>query len=85
MPPTKRHKSISKAEAKRRQYQREAYGVPRVIPFLEWAEMRGLSPSTADRIARAGKIKVTYLSPRRRGVREDHDLEYLNSCLRGGK
>jgi hypothetical protein len=28
-------------------------------------------------LQRAGKVKVTYLSARRKGVREDHDLEYL--------
>jgi hypothetical protein len=59
-------------------------GVIRVIPWLEWCELRGLSLSTAERLMRAGKVKVTFLSERRKGVRTDHDQEYLDSCLRGG-
>jgi hypothetical protein len=59
-------------------------GIPRVIPWLEWVKIRGISVSTGERLARAGKVKVTYLSPRRKGVREDHDREYLDSCTRGG-
>jgi hypothetical protein len=59
-------------------------GIPRVIPFIEWCKLRGFSLSTGERLARAGKVKVTYLSPRRKGVREDHDREYLDSCTRGG-
>ena len=59
--------------------------IPRVIPWLEWCEMRGISVSTGQRLADAGKVKVTYLSPRRKGVREDHDQEYLDSCLRGAE
>jgi hypothetical protein len=59
-------------------------GFPRVIPWLQWCELRGFSLSTGERLARAGKVKVTYLSPRRKGVREDHDREYLDSCTRGG-
>jgi hypothetical protein len=39
----------------------------------------------AERLQRAGKVKVTYLSERRKGVRQDHDAEYLASCLRGGE
>jgi hypothetical protein len=57
--------------------------IPRVIPWLEWCKLRGISLSTAERLARAGKVKVTYLSERRKGVREDHDREYLDSCLGG--
>ena len=60
-------------------------GVVRVIPWLEWCELRGLSLSTAERLMRAGKVKVTFLSERRKGVRTDHDAEFLDSCLRGGK
>jgi hypothetical protein len=55
-----------------------------VIPWLEWIELRGIGVSTAERLEKAGKVKVTYLSPRRKGVREDHDREYLEACLRGG-
>ena len=74
-------------ESERRQRQREAsqsQSFVRVIPWLAWCELRGISLSTAERLQRAGKIKVTWLSPRRKGVREDDDLEYLASCARGG-
>jgi hypothetical protein len=58
--------------------------IPRVIPWLQWLELRGISASTGERLRRAGKVKVTHLSARRIGVREDHDREYLEACLRGG-
>jgi hypothetical protein len=80
---------MSVGEAERRQRQRKAsletsHRIPRVIPWLEWIKLRGIALSTAERLQRAGKVKVTYLSPRRKGVREDHDQEYLDSCVRGG-
>jgi predicted site-specific integrase-resolvase len=54
-----------------------------VIPFpREWASIRGVSVATALRLAKAGKVKVTHMSERKRGVRSDHDQEYLDSCLR---
>jgi hypothetical protein len=59
--------------------------IPRVIPWLEWVKLRGISLSTAERLAARGKVKITYLSPRRKGVREDHDQEYLDSCVRGAE
>jgi hypothetical protein len=94
--PKSKPKPISQAEAERRERQREQslqqnwrepvppVGIPRVIPWLEWVKLRGFSVSTGERLARAGKVKVTYLSPRRKGVREDHDREYLDSCARIG-
>jgi hypothetical protein len=57
--------------------------IRRVIPFLEWCGLSGISESTGRRLVRAGKVKITDLSPRRIGVREDHDQEYLDSCVRG--
>jgi hypothetical protein len=82
-------KPIPRAEAAPRQQQRKAtletsHRIPRVIPWLEWVKIRGISVSTAERLQRAGKVKVTYLSPRRKGVREDHDREFLDSCARSG-
>jgi hypothetical protein len=58
--------------------------IRRDIPFLEWCGLRGISESTGRRLIRAGKVKITDLSPCRIGVREDHDQEYLDSCVRGG-
>jgi len=56
----------------------------RVIPFNEWCADKGFSRATGRRLVAAGKVKVTQLSPRRIGVREDHDREYLDSCVRDG-
>jgi hypothetical protein len=79
-------KPISQAEAERRQRQREtSHRIPRVIPWLEWVKLRGISLSTAERLEKAGKVKVTRMSPRRKGVREDHDQEYLDSCVCEGR
>jgi predicted site-specific integrase-resolvase len=50
--------------------------------MAEWLEARGISYWTAHRLAKAGKLKITQVSPGRIGVREDHDREYLDSCLR---
>jgi predicted site-specific integrase-resolvase len=54
----------------------------RVYTIQQWAELRGLSMSTARRIIREGRIKVVQLSERRLGIRSDHDLEFLKSCER---
>jgi len=77
-------------EAERRERQRQSdlsnrSIIPRVIPWLQWCKLRGISVSTGERLEDAGKVKVTYLSPRRKGVREDHDREYLESCARGAE
>jgi hypothetical protein len=53
-----------------------------VYPFLDWCKMRGISVPTGRRLIAAGRVKVTQLSDRRMGIRSDHDLEYLNNCLR---
>jgi hypothetical protein len=53
-----------------------------VYPFEEWCALRGISVPTGRRIVAAGKVKVTHLSERRIGIRSDHDLEYLDSCVR---
>jgi hypothetical protein len=54
----------------------------RVIPIAEWCAARGVSYHTAWRLGRTGRLRITQLSPGRIGVREDHDREYLESCLR---
>jgi predicted site-specific integrase-resolvase len=55
---------------------------PRTMPLSKWLELRGVSRWTAYRLEKAGKLKLTQLSPGLFGVREDHDREYLESCLR---
>jgi hypothetical protein len=69
-----------------RELQRGALERGRVIVYSlrEWAEMRNISLATARRLVAAGRVKLTYLSTRRVGVRSDHDLEYLDSCIRDG-
>jgi hypothetical protein len=57
----------------------------RVIPFAEWCRLRGFSRWTGRRLALAGKVKITQMSPRLIGVREDHDREYLDACVRGAE
>jgi hypothetical protein len=84
------HAQRKTAEEKREQRKRELQhaalerGHVVVYSLREWAEMRSLSLPTARRLAAAGRVKLTYLSTRRVGVRSDHDQEYLDSCLRDG-
>jgi hypothetical protein len=56
---------------------------PRVLTWLQWVELRGLSLSTAERLEKAGKIKTVRLSARRKGVTEDEDRRYLEACAKG--
>jgi hypothetical protein len=56
-----------------------------VRPFLDWCALRGISVATGRRLAKAGKVRLTQLSQRRVGVRDDHDQEYLDSCLRSAE
>ena len=54
--------------------------VNRVIPWIEWCERRGLSPSTGFRIRKKGLgPRITQLSERRIGVTEDDDRAWLES------
>jgi predicted site-specific integrase-resolvase len=54
---------------------------PIVIYTLEeWCKMRKVSRTTARRLNKAGKLKITKLSDRLVGVRSDHDAEYLAGC-----
>jgi predicted site-specific integrase-resolvase len=52
----------------------------RVHPLREWLDARGISYDTAHRLAKAGKLRLTQLSPGRLGVHEDDDAAYLESC-----
>jgi hypothetical protein len=70
------------AEREQRARQRAQSSALVVYPFEEWCVLRGVSVPTGNRLVKAGRVKVTYLSERRRGVRSDHDQEYLDSCLR---
>jgi hypothetical protein len=71
-----------KAEQERRARQRAQSTAIVVYPFAEWCTLRGLSVPTGRRLVAARRVKVTYLSERRIGVRSDHDEEYLTSCAR---
>jgi hypothetical protein len=77
----KRQRAVSRANPQQSAPIRSAI---RVIPFLVWCELCGFSKSTGERVIAAGKVKVTYLSARRIGIREDHHVEYLEACRRAG-
>jgi predicted DNA-binding transcriptional regulator AlpA len=52
----------------------------RVMTFREWCERSGFSAVTGWRIMKSGDgPKVTQLSARRIGIREDHHAVWLNS------
>ena len=71
-----------KAKRERHAQQRGLSKALVVYPFEEWCTLRGFSIPTGRRLIAAGRVRVTYLSDRRIGIRSDHDLEYLNSCER---
>jgi hypothetical protein len=54
--------------------------LPRVFTLREWYEANGFSKQTAKRLIAAGKgPKLTRLSTRRIGVREDHARQWLDA------
>jgi len=59
---------------------------PRKVYLIpQWCELNGFSLATGRRIIARGEIKVTQLSERRRGIREDHNAEWQDSRIRVGK
>jgi hypothetical protein len=63
-------------------YQGAPQGFLKVLSFKAWCRLVGISEINGRRLAKAGKVKITQMSERRIGVREDHHREYLDSCLR---
>jgi hypothetical protein len=51
-----------------------------IYTLSEWCKMRHVSRTTAWRLNKSGRLKITKLSDRLVGVRSDHDAEYLASC-----
>jgi predicted DNA-binding transcriptional regulator AlpA len=52
----------------------------RVMTFRQWCERCGFSTVTGWRIMKSGDgPKVTMMSPRRIGIREDHYVEWLDT------
>ena len=83
--PTGRDARDLKKERRARQRAQAALsGALVVYPLNEWSMLRGISVPQARRLIADGRVKVTHLSERRIGIRSDHDLEYLDSCLQGG-
>ena len=83
--------SIREAERRQRQRreserQREASRrtSQRILSFKQWCALNSISESTGRRIIRAGKVRVTQLSPRRIGIGEDDNAAYQAACARGG-
>jgi predicted DNA-binding transcriptional regulator AlpA len=55
----------------------------RVMPFREWCELNSISEDTGQRlVARGDGPKLTKLSARRLGVREDHNAEWQDRRIR---
>jgi hypothetical protein len=87
---------MSLQEHQRRQRQRAAslanpqQSAPIRSPFQKvqslaaWCASKGISLSTGRRLVKAGKLKLTYLSPRRVGVSEVDDAAYMKACGRNG-
>jgi hypothetical protein len=69
----KNRKSLSRSNA-------PSPGFQRVKPWLEWLADKGLSRTTGERLRKARKIKLTQLGPRRIGVSEEQDREYMEAA-----
>jgi hypothetical protein len=55
----------------------------RVLTFKEWCKLNGFSERTGLRILNSGDgPKITQLSARRIGIREDHNAEWQERCVR---
>lgn len=55
----------------------------RILTLRQWAELNSLGVRTAKRIIAAGDgPKITQLSDRRIGIREDHNREWQDSRVR---
>jgi predicted DNA-binding transcriptional regulator AlpA len=55
----------------------------RVLPFLLWCKINGISPATGLRLLRAGDgPPIVQLSPRRIGVRESDNRAWQASRVR---
>jgi predicted DNA-binding transcriptional regulator AlpA len=56
----------------------------RILKFKEWCALNGISQDLGHRLLRSGKgPKITQLSDRRIGVREDHAAEWQAARVRG--
>jgi hypothetical protein len=51
----------------------------RILTIPEWCQLNSFSIATGRRLIKAGKVKVTRLSPRRIGIRADHNAEFQQS------
>jgi hypothetical protein len=59
----------------------ESQDLDRVNSFAEWCKRNGFSKATGRRILQSGNGPVvTRMSQRRFGIRERHNLEWLDRC-----
>jgi hypothetical protein len=80
---TKTKPTSFKAAAARRRQAEALAAAPNfepVMPFRDWARLKGLSLDTAKRLRAAGKIRVVRLSSSRIGVSASADAAYMASC-----
>jgi hypothetical protein len=79
-----------KEAARRRRQAAEAASPPppnprRVYTIRQWCALNNISLATGKRIIARGEIKVTDLSERCKGIREDHNAEWQDTRIRIGK
>jgi hypothetical protein len=55
----------------------------KVKPLAAWCQDKGFSLSTGRRLVKAGKLRLTHLSPRRVGVSEADDAAYMKAARDG--
>jgi hypothetical protein len=59
--------SLREAERRQRQRAQSHRTSQRILTFKAWIELNGISESTGRRLIRAGKVRITRLSERRKG------------------
>ena len=71
------------SDSNRRQRPLASEHLHRILTVQEWAKINSLGLRSAKRIIAAGDgPKITQLSTRRVGIREDHAVEWQNARVR---
>jgi hypothetical protein len=75
-----RQRALQERNRARVYQQAAAHSIPIVIPWKDWLILAGISASTGERLVKARKIRLTWLSEHRRGVTSDEHRRYVNAC-----